>query len=140
MSGAVKLFKVGLVSGQANCSQVFEEPEDCFEVGVGYNYGDYLDYFTADDPISCQARCQKYNGCSHFSFYTSNSECYMKTGDSDKRDNSEVVSGPRSCSQDTVSTTQGPQAGKHILKESQQGQISKIRRGRNAPFIFILYV
>ena len=54
ISGGAKVFKVGLVSGRGNCSEVVEEPRDCYDVGVGYNYGDYLNYFTADDPRACQ--------------------------------------------------------------------------------------
>ena len=103
--GAAKLFKSGLISGQANCSEVFSESENCFDVGVGYNYGDYLDYFTSDDPVACQSRCLNYRGCTHFSYYTSNSECYMKTGNQARRNNADVVSGPRSCGPTTGSTT-----------------------------------
>ena len=78
------------------------EEESCFEVGVGYNYGDYLDYFTSSDSSACQVRCQEYQGCSHFSFYTSNSECYMKTGNEDTKQNAEVISGPKYCPGSTV--------------------------------------
>ena len=80
----------------------------CFEAGVSYNYGDFLDYFTSDDALSCQARCREYNGCTHFSYYTSNSECYMKTGNVARRNNAEVVSGPRACPYPGSSTTPPP--------------------------------
>lgn len=49
-----------MVSGQANCSQVFSDPVDCFDPWVSYNYGNYLDYFITDNPITCQAQfCSK---------------------------------------------------------------------------------
>ena len=118
-----KTFKEGAISGPANCSDPQEssaQSADCFDMGVGYNYGDYLvskntgaplmlsldltelslcwqDYFTVSDTAACQERCQQYSRCSHFSFYTSNRECYMKTGNDERRQNSEVISGPKYC-------------------------------------------
>ena len=49
------MFQAGMVSGKANCSQEFSDPVDCFEPWVSYNYGNYLFYFTTDDPVTCQA-------------------------------------------------------------------------------------
>ena len=121
MRGAGKLFKAGLISGQANCSETFSEPANCFDVGVGYNYGDYLDYFTSDDPVSCQLRCRDYRGCSHFSYYTSNSECYMKTGNqaewlhSKSQIRSEVLVTPALlCRKDTAQGTHSPLLGEFL--------------------------
>ena len=40
-----KTFKEGAISGPANCSDPQEstaQSADCFDMGVGYNYGDYL--------------------------------------------------------------------------------------------------
>ena len=99
-TGNSKTFKEGAISGPRNCSEEAEEGSgsvDCYEYGVGYNYGDYLDYFTSDDAGSCQIRCQEYVGCTHFSFYSSNNECYMKTGNEDTKQNAEVISGPQYC-------------------------------------------
>jgi hypothetical protein len=47
--------KLGTVSGPRNCSD-FNRTEDvtCFEEGIGYNYGDYLDYFSTRDAKECQ--------------------------------------------------------------------------------------
>ena len=50
------MFEAGMVSGKANCSQVFSDPEDCFESQVTYNYGNYLDFFKSDNPVTCQAQ------------------------------------------------------------------------------------
>ena len=62
-------------------------------------------------------RCREYSGCTHFSFYTSNRECYMKTGDQDKRDNLEVVSGPAVCpGGSTVPSTPTTQAEMETLQ------------------------
>ena len=49
------MFKAGMVSGKANCSQAFSDPEDCFESRVSYNYGNYLDFFETSSPVTCQA-------------------------------------------------------------------------------------
>ena len=128
------MFKVGLVSGRANCSQVIEEARDCYDVGVGYTYGDYLNYFNVDDPRTCQIRCQTYTGCTHFSFYTTNGECYMKTGNEEKRDNLEVVSGPGVCpSEEGSTTTPSTQAGRESLdylahNTSSSGQLFSARQ------------
>ena len=50
------MFQAGMVSGKANCSQVFPDPVDCFEPWVSYNYGNYLAYFNTDNPLACQAQ------------------------------------------------------------------------------------
>ena len=50
------MFEAGMVSGKANCSQVFSDPENCFESRVTYNYGNYLDFFKSDNPVTCQAQ------------------------------------------------------------------------------------
>ena len=78
---------------------------ECFEPGVGYNYGEYLDYFTTEDEVECQERCQKHMGCKFFSYYQSNNECYMKTGDKNRRNNAQVISGPRYCPGAVVNET-----------------------------------
>ena len=51
--------------GPKSCRNVSEEgggPQYCFESGIGYNYGSYLDYGYTDDEILCQQRCQAYAG------------------------------------------------------------------------------
>jgi len=99
-SGNTKTFKSGAISGPKYCSNATApvvETNTCFEYGVGYNYGHYSNYFTAEDEGRCQKRCQDYPGCMYFSYYKSNSECYMKTGNTNRRRHSDVVSGPKFC-------------------------------------------
>ena len=47
--------KEGTISGPRNCSN-FNRTEvvTCFEEGIGFNYGDYLGYFTSRDAKECQ--------------------------------------------------------------------------------------
>ena len=129
-----------MISGKANCSASFDPPANCFETGVSYNYGDYLDYFDSTDPLACQERCRNFRGCTHFSYYTSNSECYMKTGNTARRSSADVVSGPAVCSLPGSSTTPAPfdnctLTGQVCLRggEDHEGNVFIGLRGRSKP-------
>lgn len=84
----------------------------CFEEGVSYEYGEYVDYDVSENPLGCQKHCQAHPDCTHFTYYHETNRCYRKTGNS-KTDVSGAISGPRNCTDlnyvasPEVSTTPG---------------------------------
>ena len=52
--------------------------EDCYEVGVGYNAGDWIDFDITGTARDCQTHCRSHTECSHFTFYTDTHKCYRQ--------------------------------------------------------------
>ena len=69
----------------------------CFEEGVSYYYGEYLDFDAAESSIACQKHCIAHTDCSHFTYYPASNRCYRKQGGA-KRSIDGAISGPRNCS------------------------------------------
>jgi hypothetical protein len=69
----------------------------CFEEGVSYYYGEYLDFDAAESAVACQRHCLAHADCSHFTFYPASNRCYRKQGGA-KRSIDGAISGPRNCS------------------------------------------
>ena len=75
--------------------------EDCFEIGIGYNPGDWIDYDITASAFDCQTHCRGHSECTHFTFYSDTHKCYRKTGNQNKDTRAEAVSGPRTCKNET---------------------------------------
>ena len=71
--------------------------DECFETGVSYHHGKYLDFDIVTSAIACQQHCRNHQDCRFFTFYDSTHKCYRKRGSS-KRLRAGAVSGPRNCS------------------------------------------
>jgi hypothetical protein len=69
----------------------------CFEEGVSYYYGEYLDFDAAENAVACQKHCLAHGDCSHFTYYPASNRCYRKQGGA-KRSVDGAISGPRNCS------------------------------------------
>jgi hypothetical protein len=69
----------------------------CFEEGVSYYYGEYLDYDASESAVACQKHCLAHEDCSHFTYYAASNRCYRKQGGA-KRSIEGAISGPRNCS------------------------------------------
>ena len=74
-----------------------EVMQRCFDDGVSYDFGNYLDFDVSPNGISCQKHCLAHADCTHFSFYKESRKCYRKTGNT-KKSTEGAISGPRNCS------------------------------------------
>lgn len=72
----------------------------CFDEGVSYNFGGYIDFEVSLSPLACQKHCQNHPDCSHFTFYPERGRCYRKMGN-EKKSTEGAISGPRNCSDPT---------------------------------------
>ena len=70
----------------------------CFEEGVSYNRGRYLDYDVVYSALECQRHCQNHDDCSHFTYYPASNKCYRKTSGEKSGYSAGATSGPRNCS------------------------------------------
>ena len=78
----------------------------CFDDGVSYDFGGYIDYDVADSVFACQKHCQAHADCAHFSYYKSTNKCYRKLGNK-KKSVEEAISGPRNCSDPNYTLSPG---------------------------------
>ena len=93
----------GVICDERSLEEITAEKrliQQCFDEGVTYDFGSFLDFDVASSPIMCQKHCQAHPDCNHFSFYYESSKCYRKTGNV-KKSADGAVSGPRNCSDPT---------------------------------------
>ena len=54
----------------------------CFEEGVSYHYGEYIDFDVVDTSLQCQQHCRNHIDCNYFTFYAANHKCYRSEEES----------------------------------------------------------
>ena len=115
----------GVVCDKRSLEEISAEKaimQHCFDDGVSYNFGDYLDFEVASNAMSCQKHCMAHPDCSHFSFYQDSRKCYRKTGNI-KRSTEGAISGPRNCSD---------------LSYIPQSTLSPVLKDCNSPWVVCL--
>ena len=69
---------------------------DCYRLDTSYNHGQAIAQKRLRDHRECQAWCALLRRCTHFSFNTRTSLCYLRQGDR-PRQVPGVISGPKTC-------------------------------------------
>ena len=81
--------------------------QECFDDGVTYTFGDFIDFEVSYSALACQKHCLAHEDCTHFSFYKESGKCYRKTGN-EKKSAEGAISGPRNCSDPNYTYTADP--------------------------------
>ena len=72
------------------------EAEDCYRLDISYNQGQAIAQKRLQDHRECQAWCRLVRRCTHFSFNTRSSLCFLRQGDRSTHQPG-VISGPKTC-------------------------------------------
>ena len=79
------------------CSEArVPEVEDCYKLDTSYNHGQAIAQKQVGDPRECQVWCGLVRRCTHFSFNTRSSLCFLRQGDRATQ-RPGVISGPAQC-------------------------------------------
>jgi len=76
----------------------------CFEPGVSYSPGNWIDYDIVSSPYDCQIHCLAHAECKFFTYYKDSHKCYRKTVKS-PYPSMLAISGPRECLTGPQNTT-----------------------------------
>ena len=92
----------GAICDTRSEEELAQEQTNCFDVGFGYNPGDWIDFDIVASALDCQTHCRGHSECSFFTYYSDTGKCYRKTGSETRSERSEAISGPARCGNGTV--------------------------------------
>lgn len=64
----------GVICDTRSEDQISRETENCFDVGIGYNPGDWIDFDVVSSVQDCQTHCRGHSECTFFTWYSDTGE------------------------------------------------------------------